>query len=153
MATGQRYRRAIAMTDEERDAFLAAERTCRVATVAADGRPHVTPLWFVWHDGAVWLYSLNRSRRFEDVTADPRVAVVMDGGEDFFEQRGVEITGTAAVVGDVPRTETPDPELAEPERLFGEKYFGGQGFAYDGRHAWLRVVPDTIVSWDHAKIG
>jgi nitroimidazol reductase NimA-like FMN-containing flavoprotein (pyridoxamine 5'-phosphate oxidase superfamily) len=47
----QRRGRKIAMTPQEVDTYLAAERTCRVATVGADGAPHVTPLWFAW-DGA-----------------------------------------------------------------------------------------------------
>ena len=42
--------------------------------------------------------------------------------------------------------------LADPERIFGDKYFGGF-FVYDGRHAWLRITPESIVSWDHAKLG
>lgn len=37
-------------------------------------------------------------------------------------------------------------------RLFGDKYFGG-AFATDGRHAWLRIVPEKIVSWDFRKAG
>ncbi len=28
-----------------------------------------------------------------------------------------------------------------------------QAFELDGRHAWLRVVPDKIVSWDFRKMG
>ena len=46
MVTQQRRSRKIAMTSEELDAFLANERTCRVATVSATGAPHNTPLWF-----------------------------------------------------------------------------------------------------------
>ena len=42
--------------------------------------------------------------------------------------------------------------LVEPERLFGEKYAGGC-FGHDGRHAWLRVVPEKITSWDFRKMG
>ena len=34
------------MTAAELDAFLAEQRTCRVATVSADGRPHISALWF-----------------------------------------------------------------------------------------------------------
>lgn len=152
MVQEQRHRRRMAMTDEERDAYLAAERTCRIATVSADGRPHVTPLWFAWHEGSLWLYSITRSRRFAEILADPRVSVVVDGGHDFFELKGVEITGTAEVVGDVPRLDSPDPALTSVEAVMAEKYFGGH-FVYDGRHAWLRIVPETIVSWDHAKIA
>ena len=45
------------------DAFLAAQRTCRVGTIGVDGSPHVSAVWFVWHDLALWVYSIVRSQR------------------------------------------------------------------------------------------
>jgi nitroimidazol reductase NimA-like FMN-containing flavoprotein (pyridoxamine 5'-phosphate oxidase superfamily) len=48
------------MTDAELDEFLAAERTCRVATAGADG-PHLTALWFLWHERTLWLTSITRA--------------------------------------------------------------------------------------------
>jgi hypothetical protein len=147
----QRRARAIAMTPAEVDAFLAEERTCRVATVGRGG-PHATPLWFVWHDGALWLTSLSRSQRFTDLQNDPRIAIVVDAGENYDELRGVELRGRAEVVGEVPRTGEPVPELDGPEQAFADRYTGGT-IARDGRHAWLRVVPEKITSWDFRKIG
>ena len=148
----QSRRRLIATATTEIDGFLAGQRTCRVATVSANGQPHVSPLWFVWDGDALWLYSIVDSQRWVDLAARPRIAVVIDDGEQYGELRGVEIVGTTAVVGEVPRVGTPDPALAEPERLFGEKYFGGRDFAADGKHAWLRVTPTKMVSWDFHKI-
>lgn len=148
----QRRGRRIAMTGEEVDAFLREERTCRVASVGGDGAPHVAPLWFVWDGEALWLNSIVASQRWTDLQRDPRVAVVVDAGEDFMQLRGVEIQGTAAPVGEVPRTATPADEVAEPERLFGAKYGGGP-FVADSRHAWLRVTPDKITSWDFRKMA
>ena len=52
----------------------------------------------------------------------------------------------------MPRGYADVPELAEPERLFARKYAGGDTYTPDGRHAWLKVVPDKIVSWDFRKI-
>ena len=43
----QRRGKAIAMAAEEIEDYLTHERTCRVATVGANGEPHVKPLWFV----------------------------------------------------------------------------------------------------------
>ena len=146
----QRRGRAIAMTPEEVDAFLRNEHTCRVATVGGDGQPHVAPLWFVWDGTSLWLNSLVRSQRWTDLDRDPRIAVVVDAGAEFRELRGVEITGRVEVVGDVPRGSDDDPELGEPELLFGRKYSGGQ-FTPDGRHAWLRVRPEKVTSWDFRK--
>ncbi|MEV5004025.1 pyridoxamine 5'-phosphate oxidase family protein [Nocardioides sp. LML1-1-1.1] len=59
------------MTEEERDDFLSRHRTCRVASVGSDGRPHVAPLWFVWDGTRVWLHSLIRSQRWTDLMRDP----------------------------------------------------------------------------------
>jgi nitroimidazol reductase NimA-like FMN-containing flavoprotein (pyridoxamine 5'-phosphate oxidase superfamily) len=148
---GQRRRRSIAMTPDEVDDFLRTERTCRVASVRG-GRPHVSPLWFLWHDGALWLNSVVDSRRWRDLLRDPAVAVVVDAGEDYLQLRGVELAGTAEVVGDVPRTAAPDAELTDVERLFAAKYRPGEDVEPDGRHAWLRVRPTAVLSWDHRKL-
>lgn len=138
------------MSDEERDAFLREERTCRVATVGATGAPHVVPLWFVWDGTSLWLNSVVKSQRWTDLGRDPRVSVVVDAGHGYGELRGVELIGKVEPVGEIPRTTTPDATLAEPERLFAEKY---EGFGADGRHGWLRLTPEKIVSWDFRKLG
>jgi hypothetical protein len=156
MTTGQRRGRAIAMSASELDEFLAGQRTCRLATTSPGG-PHVSPVWFVWHDGALWVYSLTRSQRWTDMQRDPRVAVVVDDGHHYAELHGVELEGQAAVVGPVPRPGTePETEqtreLAEPERLMAHKYSGGEQLSHDGRHAWVRITPDKITSWDFRKL-
>jgi hypothetical protein len=150
----QRKGRRIAMSDEERDEFLGAERTCRVATIGPDG-PHATPLWFAWDGSCLWLYSIIKSQRWTDLERDPRIGVVVDAGVEYFELRGVEITGRAEPVGELPRTGTPDPALAEVEKLFGAKYLAANNgdMFHDQRHGWLRVVPAKITSWDFRKLG
>jgi Pyridoxamine 5'-phosphate oxidase len=146
----QRRARAIAMTPDEVDAFLAEQLTCRVATVGTNG-PHATPLWYVWQDGAIWLTSLSRSQRWTDLQNDPRIAVVVDAGEAYTELRGVELRGRVEVVGEVPRTGEPVPELDGPEQAMADRYAGGT-IVRDGRHAWLKLVPEKITSWDFRKI-
>jgi Pyridoxamine 5'-phosphate oxidase len=139
------------MDKAELDAFLAEQRTCRVATVSAAG-PHLTPLWFVWDAAALWLTSLVSSQRWTDIGRDPRVAVLIDAGEDYGELRGAELRGAVEIVGEVPRTGTPDGRLAEPELLFARKYNDSDAMHHDGRHAWLRLVPEKVTSWDFRKI-
>ncbi|MGE7390521.1 pyridoxamine 5'-phosphate oxidase family protein [Streptomyces sp. NPDC004126] len=148
----QRRGRRIMMSGKEVDAFLREQRTCRVATVSPDGRPHVGALWFVWDGTSMWLYSITRSRRWADLRADPRISVVVDAGEEYGELRGVELSGRAVFVGEAPRTGEPCPELLEPERLFPLKNFGIEEMPHDGRHAWIRLTPDSVVSWDFRKM-
>ncbi|WP_409239037.1 pyridoxamine 5'-phosphate oxidase family protein [Streptomyces sp. PA5.6] len=153
MAVTQRRGRRIMMTPEELDAFLAAERTCRVATVSPDGAPHAGTLWFAWDGTSLWLYSTTRSKRWAHLRKDPRIAVVVDTGEEYGELRGVELSGTVECVGEIPRTGDPCPELDAPERLFAQKVFGLDEMPHDGRHAWLRLTPDAIASWDFRKLA
>ncbi|UGQ11449.1 pyridoxamine 5'-phosphate oxidase family protein [Yinghuangia sp. ASG 101] len=149
----QRKGRAIAMSDEERDAFLREAPVVRVATVGAGGSPHLSALWFVWDGTALWLNSLTRSQRWTDITRDQRVSLIVDdGGSDFLSLRGIELQGTAETVGEIPRTGEPVDELTAPEQLFADKYSPGRAFQYDGRHGWLRITPDKIVSWDFSKL-
>lgn len=148
----QRRGRKIAMTTEERDAFLAEERTCRVATIGPDG-PHATPLWFGWDGTHLWLYSVVKSQRWTDLTNDPRIGITVDAGVEYADLRGVEITGTVEIVGDIPRTGEPDDQLAAIEAEFGRKYMAGAPMFHDGRHGWLRATPKKIVSWDFRKLA
>jgi hypothetical protein len=147
----QKRGRKIAMSAAEIDEFLAAEHTCRVATIGPDG-PHATALWFGWDGTCLWLYSIIRAQRWADLQKDPRISVLVDAGHHYQELHGVEISGTVEVVGEVPRTGEPNDELAPPELQFARKYFGGGEMVHDDRHAWLRVVPKKITSWDFRKL-
>jgi hypothetical protein len=142
------------MSDAERDDFLDSERTCRVATVGRHG-PHATPLWYVWHDSCVWLYSIVRSQRWADLMSDPRIGLVVDAGVGYEEVRGIEITGRVDVVGEVPRVGEPNATLAPVEAAMARRYSYGPDapFELDGKHAWLRVTPAKIVSWDFRKLA
>ncbi|TQS47128.1 pyridoxamine 5'-phosphate oxidase family protein [Cryptosporangium phraense] len=145
------------MSKEELDAFLADSRTCRVATLTSSGAPHVSPLWYVWDGTSLWLYSIVKSQRWADIVRDPRVAVVVDAGHEFFELHGVELRGTLEQVGEAPRTGAESiPELEAAEKLFAVKYFGSADdgpMHHDGRHGWVKLTPTKIASWDHRKIA
>jgi hypothetical protein len=39
------------------------------------------------------------------------------------------------------------------EKLFAAKYGFGDAMFHDGRHAWLRITPETVTSWDFRKLG
>ena len=141
------------MNADELNAFLDTERTARLATLGSSG-PHVSPVWFIWDRTALWVYSLTRSQRWTDIARNPSVAAVIDAGQEYAELRGVEIEGHAAVVGPVPRTGTEEAalDLTNAERLMAGKYWPGSDLTHDGRHAWLRVTPVKITSWDFRKL-
>ena len=124
----------------------------RLGSVDAAGRPHVSPLWFIWDGQSMWFNSIIGSQRWANLERNPVVSVVVDAGSEYMDLRGVEVVGTVRVVGEVPRTGTPDKRLKAVEALFGAKYTKGP-FVYDGRHAWLQLTPDKMMSWDFRKTG
>ena len=148
----QKRARRIAMAKDELDGFLAEQRMCRLGSIDGDGAPHVSPLWFVWDGSALWLHSIVKSQRWVNLVRDPRVSVAVDAGVGYGELRGVELLGRVDVVGDVPRAEAPHSDTAAAEQLWADKYTGGT-FVSDGKHAWLRLEPDKIVSWDFRKLA
>jgi PPOX class probable F420-dependent enzyme len=46
--------------------------TCWLATIDRDGRPHVTGIGALWHDGAFWFETGERTRKGRNIARDPR---------------------------------------------------------------------------------
>lgn len=68
----------VAMNTEEIDDFLSGRWIVRLATLARDGYPHVTPLWYYW-DGKCLYLALTRNRlAFKHLNRDPRCSAVID---------------------------------------------------------------------------
>lgn len=61
---------------------LVAARNYWVATVGPDRRPHATPVWGLWRDGALYFSADSRSRKGRNIAANPRVAVHLKSGDD-----------------------------------------------------------------------
>lgn len=57
---------------------LETERVAWLTTVAADGTPQTSPVWFLWEGAEFLVYSLE-SARVRNVTARPRVSLNLDG--------------------------------------------------------------------------
>jgi nitroimidazol reductase NimA-like FMN-containing flavoprotein (pyridoxamine 5'-phosphate oxidase superfamily) len=49
-----------------------------LATVWPEGRPHVTPVWGVWRDGALWFSCSRRSRKARNLARNPAVVATTD---------------------------------------------------------------------------
>jgi nitroimidazol reductase NimA-like FMN-containing flavoprotein (pyridoxamine 5'-phosphate oxidase superfamily) len=71
------------LRDEEIADLLSRDVVARVATVDAGGYPHVTPLWFLWADGAFHLSSDAGRAHLARLRANPRAGLVIDveGGQ------------------------------------------------------------------------
>lgn len=79
---------------------LTASHEYWVATVAADGRPNVTPVWGVVLDEVVWFSCAVTSRKSRNLRARPVVTVTTDD-----PHQPVIVEGTARLVDDRPSIE------------------------------------------------
>ena len=81
----------------EREAFLNEPGIlCRIATIKADGAPHVTPVWFIYEDGQVYITPRARSTWLANIRRDSRIAVTID--EEASPYRKVTLEGAATIV-------------------------------------------------------
>jgi pyridoxamine 5'-phosphate oxidase family protein len=90
----------------------------RIATVGADGTPHVVPVGWIYNAATdtidVGGYELERSKKFRDVDRSGRAAIVIDdlASTDPWHPRGVEVRGR----GEAIRLPTPLIRI-HPERI------------------------------------
>jgi len=50
-----------------------------LTTVSPGGQPQTSPVWFLWDDGIIWVYSLPDTARVRNIEANSKVAVNLDG--------------------------------------------------------------------------
>jgi PPOX class probable F420-dependent enzyme len=144
----------IKMTDAEIEAFLDAGRDLQVASINADGTPHLVTMWFVVRDGEVAFWTYAKSQKVVNLQRDPRLTVLVATGNEYEELRGVSIAGSAEIIDD------PDDVLSYGLQIF-EKYWGGSEDelvragvqAQALKRVVLLVKADTVVTWDHSKLA
>ncbi|HVU74978.1 MAG TPA: pyridoxamine 5'-phosphate oxidase family protein [Mycobacteriales bacterium] len=73
--------------------------TCWLATLNADGGPHVTAVGAIWEDGAFWFETGPSTRKGRNVTRDPRCSLsIATDGFDLTVEGMAERTTDPAVV-------------------------------------------------------
>ena len=65
-----------------RDERLREERNLWLATTRPDGRPHLTPIWFVWHRSRFWICTGAGAVKTRNVRATPTVVLALEDGND-----------------------------------------------------------------------
>jgi PPOX class probable F420-dependent enzyme len=85
---------------------LADELIGWLVTVNGRGAPQPSPVWFLWDDGSILLYSQPETAKLRNIAANPRVAMHLPAdavGDDV-----VIVSGRAARSDDPPAHELPD---------------------------------------------
>jgi pyridoxamine 5'-phosphate oxidase family protein len=114
-------------TDNELE-YLAGQRLGRIATVGADGQPHVVPTSFRYnaeHDAIdVGGLRMSQTKKLRDVERTGRASIVIDDVLPPWQPRMIEVRGTAEVV-------------ASGGKVFGERF----------EDTIVRISPTRIVAF------
>jgi PPOX class probable F420-dependent enzyme len=114
-----------------------------VATVRSDGRPHVTPVWFVLDGDDVVFTTWHESVKARTLRRDARVAIAVDDQEPPYTY--VILEGTARISEDL-------AELREWAPRIATRYMGAdRGTEYGERNSVagelvVRVHVDRVVA-------
>jgi PPOX class probable F420-dependent enzyme len=133
-------------------AFLAHPWNARIATLARDGWPHVTPVWYEFdRDSRSFLVVGRRDAAWvAHIRDDPRVAVHI-ADDAHAEHTRVLVQGTARVV-EGPVAPRDSPRILELTNQLSLRYLGPEGPAYAARtldrpRVLVQVTPTTWTSW------
>ncbi|WP_280452559.1 pyridoxamine 5'-phosphate oxidase family protein [Nocardia cyriacigeorgica] len=156
---GVNQRSQIVMSDSEITDFLTRSRVATLATLGANGAPHLTAMWYALIDATdgglpeLWFETKAKSQKAVNMRRDPRVTCMVEAGQTYDTLRGVSIEGRAEIIDD-------------PEKLFAvgvsvwERYTGPYSEEMRpfvetmlNKRVAVRVVADRIRSWDHRKLG
>ena len=104
------------MSPERLRAFLLeGTRTAKLATVMPDGRPHVTPVWFVLDGDDLICTTWHTSAKARSLRHEPRVSVCVDDDRPPYAFAMIE--GVASLTGDL-------TELRHWATRIGARYMG-----------------------------
>jgi general stress protein 26 len=81
-----------------------------VATVRADGSPHVMPVWGIWMENAFYFSTGRKTRKARNVAANPHCVVCSDDSEE-----AVIVEGVASELTDA-------KQLTEVAKVYKKKY-------------------------------
>jgi pyridoxamine 5'-phosphate oxidase family protein len=91
-------------TDAELRYLAGGQQLGRIATVSADGTPHVVPVGWIYNAARDTIdiggHELEATKKFRDVARNRRVAIVIDDLEstDPWRPRGIEVRGRGEAI-------------------------------------------------------
>ena len=111
-----------------------------ISTTRPDGRPHVTPVWGVWHAGCFYFDGSPKTRRVRNLTINPAVVVHLESGDEV-----VILEGQARQVASPPRALT-EPLSAAYCNKYAELGYAPDPDQWDGGDLF-EVRPVKVMAW------
>ena len=144
-------REQIQMSSDEQGAFFRERKKAAFATVDKDGFPHVVAMNYFARDGAFYMTSYGKAQKVVNVRRNPKVALMVETGDTYAELRGVMIRGHCEILEGREAVQAAFESQAEAQSNPAPVQPGALASA--PKRVVLKVVPHTVISWDHRKLG
>ena len=96
MATNRRQQ--IQLSPDEQAAFFRERKKAALATIDKDGFPHVVAMNYFATDGAFYMTSYGKAQKVVNIRRNPKVALMLEAGDEYAELRGVMIRGRCEIL-------------------------------------------------------
>lgn len=132
--------------------LLQERRIATLTTFGEDGMPHVTAVWFLWQDGALYIATSRHTGKGRNLARDSRMALCIESREDGREA-GLSASGQAELL---------TGEIAAPlARQINSKYLTPTAMEHpvvgpafiEMSDLVVKLVPQKWISWDMASLG
>jgi hypothetical protein len=122
-----------------------------LATENSDGSIHLTAVWILFEDGAIYIATSSHSRKARNLAARPKATVMVDVRRTGNE-RGVTASGIAELIA--------SPQSQAINRRIHGKYLSTEALAdpHVGPvfasldDSTIRIVPTSWFSWDLSEV-
>ena len=108
-------------------------------------QPHVVPVWFSWDGESIWISAFSSTRKVKDVIKNPRIAVIIDTGDEIPPPRAVLMEGKAEILTD-PQT------VQKWSSTIYTHYMGDDGVKAPEPQSWIVDPENTIIKLTPEKV-
>ena len=144
-------RQQIRLAPDEQAEFFRERKKAAFATTDKDGFPHVVAMNYFARDGAFYMTSYGKAQKVVNVRRNPKVALMVEAGDSYAELRGVMIRGHCEILEGEDAVKAAFESRAEAQSDPSPVQPGAVASA--PKRVVLKIVPHTIISWDHRKLG
>ncbi|MCO6451316.1 MAG: pyridoxamine 5'-phosphate oxidase family protein [Caldilineales bacterium] len=132
------------------ETFLARPLLARLGTANTEtNQPHVTPVWYLWDGGCLWISVYSSTRKGRELLANPRCSVVIDVEDSGLSLKAVLFEGAAELV-----TGPNDFMRSMFTRIYS-RYLGPDGVLAAEPQEWIhssenllvKLTPEKTYTW------
>ena len=126
------------------EARLKEEEIAWMTTVRSDGQPQTVPVWFLWDEEEVLIYSQPNRQKLKNISRNPHVGLNLNSNAQGGDV--VRLEGTATIADDAPLSSEVPSYVEKYRESIARIGFDVEGFARAYSVA-VRVTPGRWQVW------